>query len=89
MVKETAVLFQSGIYKKMDYNILVRAEEEVRIKRIQSRDKERSLNQIESILKAQGDWVKWESKADFVIENNENKALLPQIKKIMDKIPVF
>lgn len=84
--KETALLFQTGLYKQMDVNILVWADESVRIKRIQDRDRERSLEQILAIMDKQGDWEKMKSLADFVVYNDGNEALLPQIKIICNKI---
>ncbi len=85
IVKETALLIESGTYKDMDKVILVTAPSGIRIKRIMQRD---NITQEEAIkrIKAQlpdNEKLKF---ADFVIENDEKKLLLPQVIKILQNI---
>jgi dephospho-CoA kinase len=83
VVKEAAILFESGVYKDCDYTILVTAPEDVRIERVIKRDnttREDVLNRIRS---------QWSDEdkaklADFVIKNVD----LEQSKKEIDEILV-
>ncbi len=80
--KEAAILIESGAYKECDKIIVVKSPEELRIKRVMKRDsvteeevKMRMKNQLSS-----NELMKF---ADFVIENDESHALLPQINLIL------
>ncbi|MGY5847998.1 dephospho-CoA kinase [Salegentibacter sp. HM20] len=68
VIYEAAILFETGGYKKCDYNILVTAPKKERVKRLQKRDKSK-IEEIEARMANQ-----WSDKeklklADFVIEN--------------------
>jgi dephospho-CoA kinase len=77
VLKEAAILFESGAYKSCDFVINVSCNKQYRINRIVQRDG-RSVSEIESIMDKQ--WLDSErvTYSDFVI-NNSNKKLLPQI----------
>lgn len=82
IIKEAAILIESGVYKECDKIIVVKSPEELRIKRVMKRDsvteeevKMRMKNQLPS-----NELMKF---ADFVIENDESHALLPQINLIL------
>lgn len=84
LLYEAAILFESGYYKELDLNILVLADEEIRIKRVMQRDdiseqavRERIRNQMPDEEKI--------SLADYVLENNEKQLLIPQILEL-DKL---
>lgn len=75
---EAAVLIESGYDSDLDRNILVLADEKIRIERVIRRDnssaklvKQRILNQMPDIQKI--------DKVDYIIENNNEKLLIPQI----------
>ena len=81
---EAAILFESGYASDFDLNILVLANEKLRIERVINRDgtteeivKQRIRNQIPDNEKIK--------LADFIIENNADNLLIPQILKI-DKL---
>ena len=81
---EAAILFESGFASDFDRNILVIADERLRIERVIKRDqiteeniKERIKNQMPDIEKL--------NKADFFIENNNQSLIIPQILKL-DKL---
>lgn len=86
VAKESAILFQTGIYKHLDYTVLVWADESIRIKRIKARDQNRSLEQIKAILTKQGDWNKMKPLANFIVNNNGDRMLIPQVKKVLNKV---
>jgi len=75
---EAAILFESGLSSDFDSNILVLADEKVRIERVIRRDhtsealvRQRINNQMPDNQKIR--------MTDFVIENNDEKLLFPQI----------
>lgn len=81
IIKETAILFESGAYKQSDKVIVVTAPKKLRISRVLARDsiaevlvKKKMANQI-----AQSEMVKM---SDFIIVNDEKQALLPQVEKL-------
>lgn len=83
-LKEAAILFESGAYKEMDAVILVIAPKEIRINRIIKRDNFTRL-QIEERMKNQ--WTEEEriAHADFIIYNDEEQLVLPQIIELHQK----
>jgi len=81
VLQEAALLVESGRYKMFDKLIVVAAPEEVKISRVRKRDR-KSRSEIKSIIDKQlPDQLKIE-KADFVIQNDGNQALIPQVLKI-------
>jgi len=85
IIKENAILFESGMYKNVDLIITVTAPEAIRIERVTKRDnsiyeevKSRISNQISDKEKIE--------KSDFVIINDNKKLILPQILRIHDTI---
>ena len=76
VVKETAILFESGSYKNCDKIILVTAPKEVRIQRVMKRDN-LSRQAIESRIANQWSEEKKEKLSDFIIVNeNLSQALI-------------
>jgi dephospho-CoA kinase len=84
IVAEAAILFESGFYKLMDYNILVAADEELRIRRVMERDLTTRKKILQRIGKQWDDGEKARL-ADAVIYNN-NELLIPKILEIDKKI---
>ncbi|MGZ3861650.1 MAG: dephospho-CoA kinase [Bacteroidia bacterium] len=81
IVKESALLIEANLLKTIDKLIVVTSDIALRTERIKKRD---NLNkeEIEKILKKQlsdSDKIK---KADWVIENNEQNLIIPQVVKI-------
>lgn len=83
--KEAAILFETGGYKSMDYNILVTAPESLRISRVQQRDGHSSEEIQRRISKQWSDEQKREL-ADFEIINDQKTPLLPQLDQILAEI---
>ena len=81
VLKEAALLFESGSYKMCDYNITVNAPLETRIQRVIQRDglsrqeiERRELNQLPEEKKVQ--------LADYVINNDGTKLVIPQVLEL-------
>ena len=79
---EAAILFETGSYKNFDATILVIADKDLRLKRVRDRDNTSSKS-IQERMKNQWSDEKKIELADFVIENNENNLLIPQVEKIL------
>lgn len=80
-IKEAALLFESGAAENLDFVIGVYAPQALRIKRVIKRD---NLSQDE-IVKRINRQVIEEMKmklCDFVITNNEQELLIPQVLKL-------
>ncbi len=81
IVKEAALLFESGSYRQLDKNILVLASLEDRIERIIKRDATTREMALQRIAKQWPDEQK-EPLADYILINNKDTLLLPQILKL-------
>lgn len=84
VVKEAAILFESGAYAEMDTIILVTAPEEIRIRRIIKRDNETVANIRKRMANQWPDETK-AVKAGFIIENDNTSAVLPVILEMHSK----
>ena len=82
---ESAILFESNLNMQFDKTLLVYAPLEVRVKRVMLRDAA-TLEQVQARIKNQSNEESKRSKADFVIENDNQQALLPQIKQVLSQI---
>ena len=83
--KETAVLFESGSYKKCDATILITAPLEVRIKRVMQRDNI-TKRQVESRIKNQMTDDQKATLATYIVENLDLKQAFKSIDDIIHKI---
>jgi dephospho-CoA kinase len=84
-IYEAAILFETRLYKQLDFTILVTAPESLRIERVMQRDDVDEAS-VKSRMKNQ--WVDEEKKklADFVILNDDINPLLPQVMEVHNKI---
>lgn len=85
VVKEAALLFESGTAEGLDYIIGVTAPAALRIKRVMDRDsvtadevKRRMANQVDEAMKMK--------LCDFVLLNNEQELLLPQVLALHNEL---
>jgi len=85
VVKEAAILFESGAYKDCDYTILVTAPEDVRIDRVIKRD---NTNKEDVIKRIRSQWSDEDKAklADFVIQNIDLEQSKKEIDEIIKKI---
>ena len=79
VIKEAALLIESGGYKNLDKLITIYASENLRIKRISQRDPHRSMDQIKAIISKQTTEGTRQDLADYVIRNDENELVIPQV----------
>jgi len=87
ILHEAAILFESGFYKLMDKIIVVATNEQERIQRVMKRDKT-SEELVRQRIRNQWTDEQRIKLADFVINNNDNELIIPQILNIDKKIRV-
>lgn len=80
-LKEAALLFDAGSYLTLDATIVVTASEEVRIERVMGRDKMSGV-QVRERINQQWPEDRRLLLADFLIDNNGDVPLIPQIMRI-------
>jgi dephospho-CoA kinase len=85
IIKETALLFETGIYKELDHNIIVTASLEVKIERVMKRNSV-SKEEVEKRMHAQWTDEQKIPLADFTISNDPSDALIPQVLQIISKL---
>ena len=88
LIKEAAVLFESGSDQDCDVIITVTAPIETRIKRVVDRDKTTRKAVLDRMLNQWTDEQRI-AKSDFVISNINFNEILPQINKILKKLKNF
>lgn len=81
VLKEAAILFESGSDKACRKVITVVSPLDLRMQRIKDRDK-KSKAEIEAIIARQSGDEEKISKSDYVITNDEKQMLIPQVLKI-------
>ena len=85
VLKEAAILFETGIYKSLYKTILVSAPQEIRIERVTKRDNTTS-EEVLARMKNQWSEERKTELADYVIDNSGNKLVIPQVLKIIEQI---
>lgn len=87
VVMESAIIFETGLFEKFDKVIVVAANEDKRIKRIIARD---GISKQQISERQQNQWKQSRKikMADYVIFNNDNNAILPQIIKIHNELSI-
>lgn len=84
IVKESALLIESGTYKDLDVLILVYTNEDIRIERVMKRDNISREDVVKKIDNQMSDEEK-KKYADYIIYNNK-ELLLPQTIEILNKL---
>jgi dephospho-CoA kinase len=79
VLKEAALLFESGSYQSLDKIIVVTAPETLRVQRVLIRDPHRSAEQTKEIIRNQMEEEEKMKRADYVIVNDETTLLIPQV----------
>ncbi len=85
VIKESAILFETGIYKDLDATILVTAPLHEKIQRVMARNKV-TKEEVEKRMLAQWTDEQKIPLADHVIGNADNQALIPQALEILTKL---
>lgn len=85
VLKEAAILFESGSYEQCDKVIVVTAPDEMRIKRVMKRN---GISRDEVMARMKNQWPESEKvkRADYVIKNDLSKSLIKQVLKVHEDI---
>lgn len=86
VLKEAALLFESGSHMQLDKTICVFAKKSTRLERVLMRDAQRSLDEIENIMDKQTSDGERKRLADFNVNNDGDQLLIPQVLKIHEQI---
>ncbi|TDQ13745.1 dephospho-CoA kinase [Algoriphagus boseongensis] len=86
ILKEAALLFETGSAKELDFIINVSSPIKIRIARVLMRDPHRTEKQVNDIIDQQIPDEEKNELADFVIKNTDNKMLIPQVLEIHQKL---
>ncbi|MBL0139849.1 MAG: dephospho-CoA kinase [Bacteroidetes bacterium] len=85
LVKEAAILFESGAYSDCDKVITVVAPRDLRVQRVRERDR-KTKAEIEAIMDRQSGDEEKIKRSDFVIQNDEKELILPQVLAIHESL---
>ncbi len=85
VIKEAAILFESGSYKDCDQIICVVAPLETRIQRVLARD-QTTFVEVQNRINNQWSDEKRISKSDYIIENIDITKTKSQVQKILKKL---
>ncbi|MBC6366320.1 dephospho-CoA kinase [Algoriphagus sp. AK58] len=86
VIKEAALLFETGSADQLDYVINVSSPLKIRMARILLRDPHRTEAQVNHIINQQLPDEEKNERADFVIKNSDNKMVIPQILEIHNRL---
>lgn len=79
LIKEAALMYESGSYKELDFVIAVYAPERIRIRRVLLRDVNRSSEDVKNIIARQMPEEEKKRKAQAVIVNDDQRLVIPQV----------
>ncbi|TGE13074.1 dephospho-CoA kinase [Hymenobacter elongatus] len=79
VLKEAALLYESGSYQQLDKMITVFAPQAVRQARVLRRDPHRTAQDILTIIGKQMSEEEKVSRADYVLRNDDEHLLIPQV----------
>jgi len=82
LIKEAALMIESGSYKQVNQLVAVHAPETLRIERTLQRDPHRNKAQVTAIIDKQLPEQQRLSKAHHVIHNDGSRALIPQVMQL-------
>ena len=82
VVKEAAILFETGAYKRCDFTILICAPKEARIARVMQRD---SVSREAVLNRMRKQWPNSKKRplADAIIENKDLQTALKQLESLV------
>lgn len=85
LIKEAALMIESGSYQTLDYLVVVVAPLELRISRVLQRDPHRKRQQVLDIIANQLSDEERMEKSHFTIQNDQNHLVIPQVLRLHEK----
>jgi dephospho-CoA kinase len=86
VIREAALLYETGADKLVDFMMVVSAPESVRVARVLKRDVHRTEADVKAIMARQMPEEEKIKRADAVIINDDRQALLPQVLKLHERL---
>ena len=86
VIKEAALLYESGSFRILDKVVVVSAPEKVRQERVLKRDAHRSVEQFREIVEKQLPEEEKLRRADYLIVNDDRTMVIPQVLKLHELI---
>lgn len=85
VLKEAAILIESGACKSVDKIVVVSAPEDIRIQRVMHRD---NVSKEDVIVRMKNQFSEEErlKYADFIVDNSGNQHLISQVEKIIKEL---
>lgn len=84
LIREAALLFEAGLDTSMAKMVVVCAPEDLRIRRVLVRDPHRNEEEIRRIMKNQWPDEEKIKKADYLVYNNDQQLVIPQVLRLHD-----
>ncbi|MBC7872853.1 MAG: dephospho-CoA kinase [Ferruginibacter sp.] len=84
VIKEAALLFESGAAEQLDYIIGVYAPQHIRVQRVMDRDKVPEEEVMKRISRQMDEEMKMKL-CNFVITNNDQQLVIPQVLALHEK----
>jgi dephospho-CoA kinase len=85
VIKEAALLFETGSAAGLDFVIGVSTPEPIRLQRVMDRDKV-TREEVFNRMKRQIDEDKKMKLCDFIVTNNEQELVIPQVMELHNKL---
>jgi dephospho-CoA kinase len=85
LLKEAALLFESGSVTSLDYVIGVSAPEALRLQRVMARNQSSEI-EVRARMARQMDEAEKMARCQFIIYNNEEELLIPQVLTLHQRL---
>ncbi|HRJ31427.1 MAG TPA: dephospho-CoA kinase [Cyclobacteriaceae bacterium] len=82
ILKEAALLYESGSFRMLDKVIVVHAPEAIRVARVKQRDPHRSEQDIKGIINNQMNEELKLKRADYRVVNDDTRLVIPQVLEL-------
>ena len=86
ILKEAALMYESNAYKQVQKVITVSAPLAVRLARVLQRDPHRQAADVQAIIDKQLPEAERQQRADFIIYNDDEQAVIPQVLALHQKL---
>ncbi len=86
VLKEAALLYETGSYNNLYKTILVSASDQIRINRVLKRDPHRTEADIKNIISRQWSEERKAALCEFTIQNNGTELTIPQVLAIHNQL---
>lgn len=86
ILKEAALIYESGSWQQLDRIITVYAPQELRQRRVLHRDPHRTASDVLAIIGKQLSEEEKLRRADYVVHNDDRQLVLPQVLRLHEQL---